>query len=255
MTWRAYVVDDEPLALDRLVRMLESTGRVSIAGASRSPRAARAFLQSHPVDVLFLDIHMPGMNGFEMLADLDPAPAVVFSTAYDEFALKAFAVNSIDYLLKPVEPDHLVRALDKLDRLRGEPSRTADLRRVAEEVVRAVQTQPPTFPERLASRLGDRICFVDVQTVTHVYADAKLTYAVVGGKPHCLDEPLAELERRLDPRWFLRIHRATLVNARWVGELRTNAGGGLVIQLNDERRTQLAVARSRVAEVKARLGT
>src|SRR5690349_18082464 len=97
----AYIVDDEALAIDRLTRLLDQTGRVEILGSSTSPSKAIRYLQSHAVDVLFLDISMPGMNGFELLANLSSPPNVVFTTAYDQHALKAFEVNSVDYLLKP----------------------------------------------------------------------------------------------------------------------------------------------------------
>src|SRR5712691_8554511 len=114
---RAYVVDDEPLAVKRLVRMLAATGRVEIAGSTSEPEAALAFLNAHGVDVLFLDIQMPGLTGFELLERLETQPLVIFTTAYDRYALNAFDVNSIDYLLKPIEADRLDRALDKLQRL------------------------------------------------------------------------------------------------------------------------------------------
>src|SRR5262245_28977862 len=116
---RAYIVDDERLAVQRLTRLLETSGRVEIAGSATDPEAALVFLQSHPVDVLFPDIQMPGLTGFELLARLDAHPLVIFTTAYDRYALNAFEVNSIDYLLKPIEPERLEHALDKLERLRG----------------------------------------------------------------------------------------------------------------------------------------
>src|SRR6202034_1469839 len=119
MDMRAFLVDDEALALKRLQRMLAVTKRVQIVGASQDPvQAVPAILEARP-DILFLDIEMPGMTGFEMLAHLQPQPWVVFTTAYDRYALEAFGVNSVDYLLKPIEAAHLDRALDKIERLRA----------------------------------------------------------------------------------------------------------------------------------------
>src|SRR5271155_4995852 len=116
---RAFLVDDEALALKRLQRMLAVTKRVQVVGTSIDPVAAvPAILEAKP-DILFLDIEMPGMNGFEMLAHLQPQPWVVFTTAYGRYALEAFGVNSVDYLLKPIESAQLDRALDKIERLRG----------------------------------------------------------------------------------------------------------------------------------------
>jgi len=116
---RAFLVDDESLALKRLQRMLAATGRVEIAGTSTDPvEAVEAIVKAKP-DVLFLDIEMPGTTGFQMLSKLDPQPLIVFTTAYDQYALEAFGVNSVDYLLKPIEAAQLARALDKVDRMRG----------------------------------------------------------------------------------------------------------------------------------------
>src|SRR5947208_15767164 len=112
-TMRAYLVDDERLAVERLTRLLNATGRVTIAGSSTDPEAALAFLRTTPVDVLFLDIQMPGLTGFELLERLEREVPVVFTTAYDRYAIDAFAVNSLDYLLKTIEADRLRRAIDR----------------------------------------------------------------------------------------------------------------------------------------------
>src|SRR5712664_1029644 len=120
---RAYIVDDERLALQRLTRLLEASGRVEIAGSTTDPEAAVEFLQAHPVDVLFLDIQMPGLTGFELLERLDRDVPVIFTTAFDSYALDAFNVSSIDYLMKPIEPDRLDRALHKVERFSGQPAR------------------------------------------------------------------------------------------------------------------------------------
>src|SRR5262252_6248038 len=115
---RAFLIDDEPLAVARLQRLLVSDGRLEIAGAGSQPQQALKELRRLRPDVLFLDIEMPGMSGFELLEQLNPPqPLVVFTTAYDQYALDAFKVNSIDYLLKPIEPEHLQRAVAKAERM------------------------------------------------------------------------------------------------------------------------------------------
>jgi two-component system LytT family response regulator len=121
MTLRAYLVDDEPLALDRLRRLLAQTG-VDVIGSTSVPEEAVAALTANPPDVCFLDIQMPRLSGFDVLARLPTQPIVVFTTAYDHYALQAFGVNSVDYLLKPIEPEALDRALDKIERLRSSAS-------------------------------------------------------------------------------------------------------------------------------------
>lgn len=274
---RAYVVDDEELAVQRLTRLLAATGRVEIVGTATDPEAAVEFLRVHPIDVLFLDIQMPGLTGFELIERLDQEPVVVFTTAYDQYAIDAFAVNSVDYLLKPIEPDRLARALDKLDRFqggtgvssRGDPSppkgsqiaaNGPNIRALARELAAHLRgdgshsTTRPVPLLRLASRVGERTTLLDVAKITHFVAKDKLTFAVVAGHEHVVDHTLAELEERLDRRRFVRIHRATLVNVAFVDELHPAVDSGLVVRLKNDRRTELSVARDRVRELKSRLG-
>jgi len=172
---RAYLVDDERLALERLKRLLDATGRVTIVGTATDPVAALDVLRGIPVDVLFLDIQMPGLSGFELLERLDRDIAVVFTTAFDQFAIDAFGVNSVDYLLKPIEPDRLDRALDKIERFAGQPR--PDVRALAREL--AAELAPHRRLERIASRVGERTTVLDVARISHFSSKDKLTFAVV----------------------------------------------------------------------------
>jgi two-component system LytT family response regulator len=245
---RAYVVDDEPLAVERLCRLLTATRRVEIAGATTDPQAALADLRARDVDVVFLDIQMPGLTGFELLEKLDRDVRVIFTTAYDRYAVDAFTVNSVDYLLKPVEPERLARALDKLERVSGQP--TQDVRALAREL--AAQLKPGSQLERIASRVGEKTTLLDVARITHFFSKDKLTFAVTDGREHVVDLTLAELEARLDRRKFVRIHRATIVNVATVKEIYPGVDG-MLVRLKDGGR-ELSVARDRVRELKERLG-
>jgi len=246
-TIRAFVLDDEPLAVERLVRLLRQTDRVSIVGTATDAMDAVEWLRTNETDVLFLDIEMPELNGFALLERLETQPYVVFTTAYDRYALKAFEVHSIDYLLKPVEPAGLHRALDKLVRIRAGTEPAQDLRRA----IAAVNA----YPTRLPSRVGDRIEFVDLSGVTHFYAEDKLTFAAtMAGKAHVIDLSITELESKLDPDEWLRLHRSTLVHLPFVKEVHGFFGGRLVVRLKDPKGTPLQVARERVAAVKSKLG-
>lgn len=263
---RAFIVDDERLAVQRLTRMLKETGRVEIAGSATDPEAALALLQAHPVDVLFLDIQMPGLTGFDLLAQLDPQPLVVFTTAYDQHALKAFEVSSVDYLLKPIAADRLSRALDKIDRMSSHQSsvvshqsavvsrqsQSPDIRELARQL--AAELAPHRRLERIASRVGERTTILDVARVTHFFSKDKLTFAVSAGRDHVIDYTLSQLEQQLDPRRFARIHRATIVNVPMIQELFPDVDGGVLVRLKDDKRTELSVARDRVRDLKERLG-
>src|SRR5262245_34415515 len=263
---RAYIVDDEALAVERLTRLLRKTGRVQVTGATTDPEAAVEYLGTHEVDVVFLDIQMPVLTGFDMLERLGQMGRdvrVIFTTAFDRYAIEAFTVNSVDYLLKPVEPERLGKALDKLERLSAQPA--GDVRALARELARQLadagslraaaapgQTPDARRLERIASRVGERTTLVDVARITHFFSKDKLTFAASAGREHIVDFTLAELEQRLDRR-FVRIHRGTIVNIGFVQEIHPGIDGVLV-RLKDERRTELSVARDRVKELKERLG-
>jgi two-component system LytT family response regulator len=255
---RTYLVDDEPLAIERLERLLKSATSLRILGSAVDPAQALDFLNRESVDVLFLDIQMPGMNGFELLSRLNQQPFVIFTTAFDKYALKAFEVNSIDYLVKPIEPEQLARALKKLDRLRlsAKPDwqRNSELPALLKELAASLRGERPEYPCRIATRVGERISFLDLDAVTHFLAQDKLTYALVNGRPHCVDQSIAELERRLDPARFLRVHRSALVNVDWIHEVNSGFAGKVFLTLKDTQHTQIPVARDRVRILKSRMG-
>jgi two-component system LytT family response regulator len=258
---RAYLVDDEPLAIERLKRLLAGFASIHVTGSAVDPAVALDYLNddsTEPIDVLFLDIQMPVITGFDLLARLAVQPFVIFTTAYDEYALRAFEVNSIDYLVKPIETTQLARALKKLDRLRpvskSEWQESPDLPRLLQELAATLRGQRPEFPRRIASRVGERIYFLDLDAITHFIAQDKLTYAVVDGHRHAIDQTIAELERRLDPGLFLRVHRSALVNVNWIREVNSWFAGKVIVLLKDGQRTQIPVARDRVRALKSRMG-
>jgi len=257
---RAYLVDDEPLAIERLARLLSSYDSLRVVGSATNPALAAEFLntaEAEAVDVLFLDIQMPGMSGFEMLSRLSVQPFVIFTTAYDQYALRAFEVNSIDYLLKPIEKEQLDRALRKLGHLRPvvKPDWQQDpaLPAVLKELAASLLGRESAYARRIASRVGERISFLDLDSVTHFAARDKLTYALVNGREHCVDQTMADLEQKLDPAHFIRIHRSLLVNMDWVQEANVSFTGKVVVTLKDSRRTQLPVSRDRVRFLKSRM--
>jgi two-component system LytT family response regulator len=255
MKLRAYLVDDEPPALERLHRLLESTGLVDVTGSTTEPEEAVAALTSDPPDVCFLDIQMPRLDGFQVLSRLSSQPIVIFTTAYDQYALKAFGVNSVDYLLKPVEPESLERALKKVERLRGKGQfAQPDLQELLKKLTDSLRENKPAYLDRIASRLGERLWFLNLARVTHFYAEDKLTYAVSEGKAYCVAYAITELEKKLDPKKFLRIHRSTMVNVDWIKEVASLPGGALNVRLKDGKGTDLTVARDRAREFKTWVG-
>jgi two-component system LytT family response regulator len=254
---RVFLVDDEPLALRRLSRMLTASRRVQIVGAESDPVQAVADIRQERPDAVFLDIQMPEMSGFEVLAKLDPQPLVVFTTAHDQFALQAFAVDSIDYLLKPIEMPHLERALNKLERMLAGREARPDVRVLIEQITAGLRRHDGTgteYLERLPSRIGERIELVELSQVTHLFARDKLTFAATSARNYVVDLTIQELEQKLAPQQFVRIHRSTIVALKSVLELHPWFAGGMRILLKDEKRTELSVARDRVKVLKERLG-
>lgn len=249
---RAFLADDEPLALRGLARLLADTGRVDVVGQATDPRAALAELSGRvDVDVLFLDIHMPALDGFQLLEALPTRPHVVFTTAHDEYAIRAFEVNAVDYLLKPVEPERLARTLDRLEQPR-EAAPTESLGRVLERLAAYLRQGPAPYLERVSGRRGETVHVVPITSVTHFVIRDGLTRAVTGEGETVVDHPLGELERRLDPRHFVRVSRHALVNLAVVDRLEGHLGGRVRLHLRGGG--QLVVARDRVRALKERLG-
>jgi len=220
---RVFVVDDEELAVRRLVRLLEATDRVEVAGTATDPRDAIARI-TDDIAAVFLDISMPEVDGFAVARRLPPGTLIVFTTAHDQHALRAFEVNALDYLVKPVRAEDLSRALDKLARRRGGP--------------------------RITSRIGDRTHVVELDRVTHFQAEDKLTYALTLEHSYVVDESITALEERHAGDGFFRIHRATLVRLTAIAEMLANPPR---VRLRDSDRV-LAVARDRVRALKDVLG-
>lgn len=249
---RVWLVDDEELALKRLSRMLTEHGDVEVAGQSSNPAEALERLADESVDAIFLDIEMPGMNGFELLRRLESPPAVVFTTAYDQYAVRAFETNGVDYLLKPVSPDALRRAVSRLSQraAAADPGFQNLLERLAVTFGQGRQS----FPTRIASKIGDRVQFIELARITHFFAEDKLTYAATPGKNYIVDETIVQLESRLDPAQFHRIHRGCLVNLSSVAEVVSWFGGKMIARLSDAAKTELPISRDRVKTLRERLG-
>ncbi len=255
---KVFLVDDELPALKRLTRLLKETGRVEVMGTSMNPLEAIDAISADMPEALFLDIQMPVIDGFELLSRLPAQPFVVFATAYDQYALKAFEVNSIDYLLKPIEPEQLERALNKLEQFRfgARPDwlTRPDLRAILEDLSRSIHSPQEVRWDRIPIQVGERTRFLEPSQVSHFFTQGRLTYAAAEGKTYCIDSSIAELEERLRKFRFVRVHRGAILNLEWLDEVTPYFSGRLVVRLKDEKRTEITVARDRVRALKERLG-
>jgi two-component system LytT family response regulator len=239
------VVDDEPLARDTARLVLSADSEVEIIGACSGIDAAAQIVQGKP-DLVFLDVQMPGVDGFDVIAQVGLAamPAVVFVTAYDQYAVRAFDVHAIDYVLKPYDDRRLLAALSRAkQRIAERSSSTAALGEVLADHPRTLR--------RLAVRERDRIVFVDTADVDALEAADDYVELHVGDTVHLMRERLGDLESRLDPAQFVRIHRSTIVNLARVRELHPLVRGDALVVL--EGGATFRLSRSRREELERRL--
>ncbi len=234
---KAIIVDDEAPARSELRYLLDEIGNVEVVAEAAGVREAIEKMQNYPVDVLFLDVSMPGVNGLQFadaLQRLKNPPAVVFVTAYSEHALEGFKVNAVDYLVKPVETDRLRQAVN----------------RVAEYVTLHVKASQS---ERIPVEKGGKKILIPIDSIRFVMARDDYAYLQTDADRYFSTVSLAQLEKRLDGHGFFRVHRGYLVNLDMVEEVEPVAGGTLLLTLNgtDEK---IPVSRRRVSSLKKVLG-
>jgi two-component system LytT family response regulator len=231
---RALVIDDEPLARRRLLALLADEPEIEVVGEASGGTSAVKLIEGERPDLIFLDVQMPGIDGFGVLRRVGPdvLPVVVFVTAYDEHAIRAFDVGAVDYLLKPVVEARLRTAVRRaLDRVRN--VRPAELSR---QMAALLERLTPQVPDRIAIRSDGRVRFVRVSDIDWVSADGDQLVLHVGQERHRLRETMAELEARLPEAAFLRIHRSTIVNVDRVREVQPWFKGDYVLVLRDGTR-------------------
>ena len=237
MPLRALVVDDEAPARSELRFLLAEAGGVEVIGEASSASEALQLIKAIAYDVIFLDIDMPGLSGMQLaeaLGSAERAPAVVFVTAHSEHAVKAFEVEATDYLVKPVEVPRLRRALERL--APSEPAATG------------------ARVERVPVEKAGKKLLLSVEEIFYVMAKDDYSYLFTDGERYLSTMSLAQLEQRLEPRGFFRVHRRFLVNLSQIKEVVPMYGGTLLLTLKDRAATQVPVSRRRVPSLKRAIG-
>lgn len=228
---KALIVDDEPLARRELRRLLAAIQGIEVVGEAGNIDDARARIEELAPGVVFLDIQMPGGSGFDLLAQLERVPRVIFTTAYDQYAVKAFEVNALDYLLKPIEPERLAAALRKLQ---------------ASAPMSSAGAAPGAPLEQLFVRDGHRCWFVPLREVSVISAEGNYVRLRWGRERPLLGRSLAALEQKLDPKRFFRANRRELINLDFITQVELGEGGRLHVQLRDGPEIEISRRQARL---------
>ena len=256
MALRAVLVDDEQLARDELVYLLGQVGGVEVIGQAGNGVEAIDTIERLRPDVVFLDVQMPGLTGFEVarrLVDTDAAAHIIFVTAYDQHAIEAFEVNAVDYLLKPVEQGRLEVAVDRARRRIGtDRASDAGLKNAAElEKIVQLVAERQSRRERLAIKVGERFLLVQAEDIIYAsLADEGISVVTSQHAGTSNYRTLDELHERLDPTVFWRVHRAHLVNINKIKEIVPWFSRNYILRMKDEKSTEIPVSRTQTRRLR-----
>ena len=225
---KALIVDDERLARTELKRLLTPFKDIKVVGEAVNAEDALEKIQQFKPDLLFLDIQMPGKTGFEMLEELDSVPTVIFTTAYDEYALKAFEYNALDYLLKPIEPKRLEETVNKL----VEKKRKKTARDLDKEIL--MET------DQVFVKDGERCWFVKLENVRLFESEGNYVRIYFSENKPLILRTLNYLDERLDNKTFFRANRKHIVNLKWIDSIEPWLNGGLLVKLKDGQKIEVS---------------
>ena len=245
MVIQTLIADDEVLARRKLRQFLSEEPDIEIAGEGSTASEIMELVRAAAPHLLFLDVQMPGMNGIDLvnaMADSDDIamPQIIFTTAYDRYALQAFEIHAVDYLLKPFTPERLRAAVD---RARGQlqvSQKTAGRDHNSDGAA-------SLYASRIVFKSRGRILFLPVSEIRWIGAEENYVRICAGGETHLLRETMTSMEKRLDPSLFLRVHRSAIVNLQYVKEVRTEARGDFIVQLKNGQK--VAMSRSYHARI------
>lgn len=234
---KALIIDDERLARKELTNLLQDYGQIDIVGEAANADEALEMVNSLNPDLLFLDIQMPGKTGFELLEMLDNVPQVIFTTAYDEFALKAFEVNALDYLLKPIQTERLNESINKL----------LAKHQAASTTVRS-SDKKLTLDDQVFVKDGDKCWFVSLSNIRLFESDGNYIKVYFDNNRPMIHKSLNALDEKLDSRHFFRASRKHIVNLSWVEGIEPWFNGGLMVRLRGGDKVE--VSRRQAAKFK-----
>ncbi|MFO1207347.1 MAG: response regulator [Burkholderiales bacterium] len=248
MTIRTVIVDDEPVARRGILRLLRQEPDIEVVEECGDGVAAISAINAHAPDLVFLDVQMPELDGFAVIEAIggNRMPAIVFVTAFDQHAVRAFDAQAIDYVLKPIDPERFRRALDRVRSHLAHPD-DGFVRRVSEALKSIDRGELRGYPSRLAIRSEGRVRLLDIDEFDRIIAAGNYVEIHTGAKHHLLRETMTSLESRLDPRSFVRVSRAAMVSVARIREIQPLFNGDFVVilrngmQVNGSRRYRAAL--------------
>lgn len=249
--YTSIIIEDEYPARLRLEQMLgQHQDNIKLLGQADTGKAAIEMTKKCRPDVLFLDIHLPDMNGFGVLQALDYHPMVIFTTAYAEYAVQAFEVFSVDYLVKPFDDVRFKKAIDKISQFQN----LIPVPDYAKMATLFFEAQRKPKQTSLAVKSGHKILLIDYEDITHLKADDKyVTVSTATNKTYLCEKSLGTLEESL-PDYFIRVHRSYIINKTWIAEIHRYFKGRLMLVIDDKERTTVITSESYTHAVKAVLG-
>ncbi|MCH7515724.1 MAG: response regulator [Bacteroidetes bacterium] len=225
---KALIIDDERLARTELKRLLAPFKEIKVVGEAVNADDALEKIQQLKPDLLFLDIQMPGKTGFEMLEELDSVPIVIFVTAYDEYALKAFEYNALDYLLKPIEPKRLEETVNKL------------IEKKRKKIIGELDKENLAETDQVFVKDGEKCWFVKLETIRLFESEGNYVRIYFGDNKPLILRTLNYLDERLDDKTFFRANRKHIINLKWIASIEPWLNGGLLVKLKDGQKVEVS---------------
>lgn len=228
----AIIIDDERLARAELKKMLQEHPEIEVLAEASNANEGIELIQQLDPQVIFLDIQMPEKNGFEMLQEIDRLPVVIFTTAHDEFAIKAFEVSAMDYLMKPIDPDRLMDAMQKLNALEWKESSEGDWKRDARQILSST--------DQVFVKDGEKCWFVTLSEIRLFESVGNYARVFFGNNKPLILKSLNSLEKRLDPKFFFRANRKHIVNLKMIGSVEPFFNGGLLLEIKGGEKVEVS---------------
>lgn len=233
------IIDDEKLARDLLIEYLEDYDNIEVLGTCKSGKEAIEVIEKKNPDLIFLDVHMPSVNGFDVLDSISKTPQVIFTTAYDQYAVKAFEQNAVDYLLKPIDKERFDEALQRLSNTSDLP----DFEKLLSDINKNSGYSPTIFVQK-----SDKYYRIKAEDILYLEASGDYTIISTGKDQYVSSKGISKLESKLDPSVFIRIHRSTIINQEHLAEIEKHFNGGMIAKMQNGK--SFPVSRSYVKKIR-----